>query len=389
MKRSGWHIFFQILLWLFTVIAIVGLSLACFAGNIEPSHAKGLSLFILTMPVWLTLWFIITILDALWCRKALVFCILAFIACAHAIWEYFPLNVLPPSEKKYSACPKFTLLTYNVSAFKDLQDVYPGDVNPCVSYIIRSNADIVCLQETDVTLTGTYAPFRITASQIDSINSIYPYRLIYGGYLTLLSKYPAESIHTPPVNEDSNSRWSRYPIGVFRINIEGLPVTLFNVHLRSYGLSARDKALYKNIAEGKEIAEAAEVSMTESYREIKNQIYHKVQDAAEKRAFEANVLGNYIEHFGGPNVIVAGDFNDVPGCYTLRRLDDYDLRQVYPEVGFGPLITFNADLFYFRIDHILYRGNLVPLSVSCGSLKCSDHYPLMATFAVTGNPPTD
>jgi len=37
---------------------------------------------------------------------------------------------------------------------------------------------------------------------------------------------------------------------------------------------------------------------------------------------------------------------------------------------------------YFGIDHILYRGDLHPLSMHRGGLRSSDHYPLIATFYV-------
>lgn len=381
--RSKWFIFGQWVLWIFTIIIILGLLMACFGGNFKPSELKGVSLFLLTMPVWLILFIIISALDLVWCRKAFVFCVLAFIACISAICNYFPLNIIGPSHSKYSECPKFTLLTYNIASFYDMEKEYPGGVNPTVSYIIKTNADVVCLQETEVTLDRPFASYHITAEQIDTIASMYPYRILYGGFLTLLSKYPAEAIHTPAVTNDPKQKWRAYPIGIFRINIEGLPVTLFNVHLQSYGLSAKDKALYKNIAEGKEIAEVAEGSVRNSLSDIKHRILNKVEDAAIKRAEEADILCNYIEHFGGPNVIVAGDFNDVPGCYTLRRLADLKLKEVYPSIGFGPMITFHADMFYFRIDHILWRGNLEPLRIVRSSIKHSDHYPLLATFAVT------
>lgn len=383
-KRSRWYYFGQAVLWILTVISIIGLVLACFGGNFNPANAKGISLFILTLPAWIVLWFIVAALNAIWCRKALIFSILTFVACANAIWDYCPLNLFGPSTKKYAKCEKFTLLTYNVASFKDQNNNYPDGLNPTMSYIIRQNADVVCLQETEVPGTGPFKLYHIEASQVDSLNRLYPYRMVYGGFLTVLSKYPVEAIHTPRLTDDPYHKWRQYPIGLFRLNIEGTPVTLFNVHLQSYGLSLDDKKLYKDISDGKEIAEAAESrNVKESLREIRRQIFSKVHDAGVKRAFEAETLCKYIEKFGGPNVIVAGDFNDVPGCYTLRRLDDLSLKQVYPELGFGPMITFNADRFYFRIDHILYRGNLQPLHIRRGSTKSSDHYPLICTFAIT------
>lgn len=380
------YILGQWVLWTLTVISVVGLLLACFGGCIRPEEMRGVPIMILTLPVWLVLWFIIAAMDALWCRKALIICILAFIACANAIWNFCPLNLFGPSEKKYEGCPRFTLLTYNICSFMIQDKNYEGEVNPTVSFIIKTNADIVCLQETDVNLSGPFNRYKITSEQIDSINKMYPYRLVYGHFLTLLSKYPAEAIHTPPLDSNPKQRWRNYPIAIFRVNIEGTPITLFDVHMQSYELTNSDKAIYKNIADGKEIVDAVEGnSLRSQFSKIRHHILHKVQDAAVKRAEQADALARYVEKFGGPNVIIAGDFNDVPGCYTLNLLEDYDFHQVYPKVGFGPMITFNADMFYFRIDHVLYRGCLEPLRMVRGSTKSSDHYPVLVTFAINEN----
>ena len=382
-KRSAWRVVLNVFLWLLSLAVIIGMCLACFGGNFDPQRYGFLAVFELTLPIWLIGLLVVTLLDVFWCRKAFVFCVLTFIACANAIWDYSPLNIRFTSNTKYASCPKFTLLTYNVMNFEQYDGIYPDDYNPTIQYIIKKNADIVCLQETGSGIEKPRAKSHITAEQLDTLYRMYPYRLLYGKYLTLLSKYPAESMHTPPIVYKSPSNKDLYPIGVFRVNIEGTPVTLFNVHLQSYSLTNEDKALYKNLAEGKEIAEVAEGNARSSLQTIKAHILRKVKTAYEKRGIEADALCRYIEKFGGLNVIVAGDFNDVPGCYTIRELEDYGLKQVYPRVGFGPMITYNADMFYFRIDHVLYRGEMEPLSLSRGNDKFSDHYPLTVTFALT------
>ncbi len=48
----------------------------------------------------------------------------------------------------------------------------------------------------------------------------------------------------------------------------------------------------------------------------------------------------------GGNVIVCGDFNDVPGCRALRILESAGLTDAYAELGLGPTITFNASHFF-------------------------------------------
>jgi endonuclease/exonuclease/phosphatase (EEP) superfamily protein YafD len=56
------------------------------------------------------------------------------------------------------------------------------------------------------------------------------------------------------------------------------------------------------------------------------------------------------------------------------------MKQVYTEVCTGPDITFYANRFYFRIDHVLYRGALSPVRQERGKVKYSDHYPVLTRF---------
>ncbi len=357
-------------LWILTVIAALGLIAASFGGNISPDEIKGICLMVMTFPAWLLLMAGVTVLDILWCRKALVVCVLTFIACASAIWEFTPLNITRPSLEKYEGNPRFTFLTYNVANFNDLSGNTSQGYNPTISFILKTNADVVNLQE-----ATALTPDRsrdITAAQLDSIHNVYPYYLLCGHGQALLSKYPAEIIHTQATNKPGNE------VAVFRLNIEGELITIINVHLQSYGLTPSDKELYKDITK----LDEQDGGLKSTLKDVKSSLLNKIQSAASQRRLDTEQVCSYIEHLGGPNVIVAGDFNDVPGCYSLRRLADYNMRQVYPELGFGPTVTYNADRFYFRIDHILYRGDLKPLRMSRGSLRVSDHYPLIATFAI-------
>lgn len=367
-KNSFWHTTSLILLWLLTIIACAGLIAASYGGNIAPDAIKGICLMVMTFPAWLLLMVLATVLDILWCRKALVLCLFTYIACASAIWEYSPLNIRKPSLDKYAKDPIVTFLTYNVTQFNNLSGTHTDGYNATVSYILKVNADIVNLQE------ASLGNAQIPAEQMDSLHKAYPYILQYSESQALLSKYPAESIHTPGQNNRPGNE-----VAIFRLNIEGEQITLINVHLQSYGLTDTDKELYKDITK----LDDQDGGLKNTIKDVRHTLLAKIQNAVVQRKLDTERVCSYIDHFGGPNVIVAGDFNDVPGCYALRRLAEYKMHEAYSELGFGPMITFNADRFYFRIDHVLYRGALKPLRMSRGNLKLSDHYPLLVTFAVT------
>ena len=71
---------------------------------------------------------------------------------------------------------------------------------------------------------------------------------------------------------------------------------------------------------------------------------HAHVGGSEHRGVHAGVQRLYrvfcglIRHYGGPNVIVCGDFNDVPGSYPVRSFADAGFQSVYPKIGFGPII---------------------------------------------------
>ena len=378
-STSIWRRIERGILWGLTILASLGLIVASYGGEVNPASVKGICLMVMTFPAWALLMLLATLMDLLWCRKALVLCVLVWIACAQPLVNFMPMNILPLRESKYAGDPKFTFLTYNVTNFQDLSDSYPDSINPTISYILKVNADVVNLQEAPVVTPNR--KFHITPEQVDSLYRAYPYILHYAKDQTLLSKYPAEPIHTP-----MDSVAKRGVLAVYRLDIEGTPVTLINVHLQSYGLKPSDKALYREITDLKD----PDGNIKSTLLDVKSELLSKIQAAAVLRAGHTQRVCNYIERFGGPNVIVAGDFNDVPGCYALRRLAEYDMKEVWPHVGFGPMITFHADRFYFRIDHVLYRGALEPLRMTRDKVKYSDHYPLLTTFALTsGNDRSD
>ncbi|MBP3535598.1 MAG: endonuclease/exonuclease/phosphatase family protein, partial [Muribaculaceae bacterium] len=116
-----------------------------------------------------------------------------------------------------------------------------------------------------------------------------------------------------------------------------------------------------------------------SYERVRKQLIDKLYGAFSHRAWQAKMLRSYIEQLGG-DAIVCGDFNDIPGCRTIHILEQIGMKDAYSELATGPTITFNAPHFYFRIDHVLWRGNFRAVDIERGNVASSDHYPLLTTF---------
>ena len=82
------------------------------------------------------------------------------------------------------------------------------------------------------------------------------------------------------------------------------------------------------------------------------------------------------------NVIVCGDMNDVSASHVYRLIAGDDLVDAWADVGLGYGQTYNRHGLCYRIDHILYRGELRALRAKRIKGGSSDHYPLMVTFDI-------
>ena len=82
------------------------------------------------------------------------------------------------------------------------------------------------------------------------------------------------------------------------------------------------------------------------------------------------------------NVIVCGDMNDVPTSYVYRVIRGKDLRDAWYDVGMGYAYTYNRHHLRYRIDQVLYRGDVRALEAERVIGGSSDHYPMMVTFDI-------
>jgi len=365
-KVNMWTRALRCVVMLLSVSVVITLTVSGYAGNVSPLQHGGMwGIFPLAFPLALLAAVLMLIVDILVYRRAALIVLVGLLAAGGPILSFFPLNISSP--KAPEGAERFKILTYNVLNLQPQN----GDTitpNPMLQYVIASDADIVCLQEAVPIVPK--ASLGITREQADMLHSRYPYIIIGGaGSQAILSKYPTEVIHLD-VNKNT------FPSGdlaAFRLTLpSGKLISVFNVHLHSFSLTETDRELYRNLTDLKK----------ENIHEVKNQLWNKLSDAAVGRAREVQQMMRWLRQYGGPDVIVCGDFNDVADCYAIRTLADTGFRSVYPAIGFGPMITYNANRFYFCIDHVLYRGSLQALNISKGRLRASDHYPLTVEFAV-------
>ncbi len=291
----------------------------------------------------------------------------ALIASFPTLKNYFPLNFGSKDNNPDDAATSFKLMTYNVCNLTDFTAPdNPSPINPTLSFILSQEPDIAALQECATFTTSTSAS--VSTAQLDSLYARYPYRSNGAEGQAILSKFPFREIrlHYRPAQGFQVRAYSVYaPTDTF---------TLFNMHLKSIGLNHEDKELYRDITKGK----TEGTPLRSELKEIRHSLIGKLSEAFRQRAVQAEKVKELVDSIGG-KVIVCGDFNDVPLCYAIRTIESAGLKDAYTQAALGYAVTFHADRFYFRIDHILYRG-FTPSNVKRITTPHSDHYPLTAVF---------
>lgn len=343
---------------------------AGYSGLINPEITAIPAILALTFPIWIMLTVLALAVTLCLYRVMAIIPGATILLCLSPILSNMPLNLFNEPHIDKDGSRTFTLLSYNTMALlnsnnpSDAANAYPPEcaMNPTLSFIINSGADIVCLAEYPRHLTPQPG-LRITSAQVDSIDSIYPHK-VANDYETIYSKYPMYPIEP---NYPPGDPYPAYLPAV--VDIMGRKTLVVCVHLASFALDAEDRMVAHELVSGKtELSNA------------KQMLLPKLALAFTRRAAQADSIRTLIDRTGLRNVIVSGDFNDVPGCYAIRQLSRNDMLSSFDVAGRGMINTFHAYHFYFHIDHTLYRGGMEAIGFERPDFDNSDHYPIITTF---------
>ncbi len=349
---------------------------AAYGGKVDPETSTIPAILAMTFPGWVILTLLTLVFD-LWLFRRMSFIpLVTIIACLAPILSFSPLNFstvkLTPQQEKES----FTLMSYNVFGLVDFNDfshwnktheqlkheTRAGIVNPTLSFIINEAPDIACLQEFPPAIPNPTN--HISTQQMDSIYAIFPHRTGVNGE-NVYSRFPLYPIDLR--QPESDYCW----FGAAMVHIMGHKTLVVSVHFQSIGLNSEDKALFHELTEGEGATKV---------KEVKQQLLGKLSHAFKERAKQATLLREQIDSLNVENVIIAGDFNDIPDCYALRILAQEDFKSAFAIAGCGPTYTYHGNRFFFNIDHILYRGKMHAVSYKRQKEGNSDHYPLEVKF---------
>ena len=335
-----------------------------YGGYVNPSVIPAAALVAMMFPVFMLL-SVATLVALIIVRRRLALVpVVSILLSLPSLLVYCPLNFgHAPSEKEASR--SFKVMTYNALNWTDysyegLDTVTP---NASVQLVLDADPDILCLQECSGPTLHTPG---VTPGLLDEFFKRYPYvERVPTSSLTIYSKFPITRL----VDNDRFSETADY--ACYRLNVRGRLLTLYNVHLQSIGLSPEDKALYREITDGR--TEVGEINR------VRDNIFSKLYAAFINRSRQAQSLRSFVDNRKG-DIIVCGDFNDIPGCYAVREVKGSDMSDAFYDAGTGPSVSYRAGRFYFRIDHMLYRGDFHAINSQRIRGGLSDHYPIITTF---------
>ena len=197
----------------------------------------------------------------------------------------------------------------------------------------------------------------------------YPYLYNSPEGLNIMSKYPftTEPLCDPRYSRSAlgyNRETTAYLARAYDLQLpSGKQLRLVDFRLQSYHLSFGKNP---NIRISPDVKPSAIERMRRSFA-------LRGDDAASLRqALDASP----------ENLIVCGDMNDVSASYVYRIIRGADLKDAWAETARGYGHSFNRHNLPYRIDQILYRGDVRALEAERIKGGSSDHYPIMATFDI-------
>ena len=361
MSLKTLKIAFHFLVFIANIVAAIILLLSAFSDRVPPEKSIILSYMGLFFPFF-CFFILCFIIYWLFLKKwnFLLVNLITILICWGSVHRYFPLHF---QTKEIPTENTIKVLTYNVMSF-GFHPHTKEDPNEILDYIAKSDADIVCLQE----YFESKSEKHLTIGKIRKALSMYPYYNAsfsntnnhYKSGIAIFSKYPISKSRKIKYESENNSS------SIHEIKINGKKLTLINNHLESFKLTSEDKSKYSEFIKN---------PGTDLLDGIKGSFQQKLGPAFTIRAKQARKIKEEIEKAKTDYILVCGDFNDTPISYAHRTIQG-KLHDAFAKSGSGLGVTYNRNVFRFRIDHILYSSNMKSFNCTVDKVYYSDHHPV-------------
>lgn len=341
------------------VLAAVALWACCYTTTVEPEIHPRLSLVGLVFPfillanlAFIPIWMIVK-LKRCWIPIVLILPVIGYVL------DYCPVNV---QREVPSDCIK--LLTWNSDNYgRELGD-RDSARNLTREYIRNCDADIICLQESNI---GA----KITQPLYDYTDSAGYERATYLG-MVLLTRF--HIINSDTIHYESYVQGTRSHNGSMWFELEyfGDTILLVMNHLESFRLDHESRQEYNDMLESIEDMGYENIKQTGLF------LSDKMIQSEALRGPQTDSLCAFIDRHKGRPILMCGDFNDTPISFTYQQISKR-LKNAYRESGRGVGISYNQKGFWVRIDHLFVSSHWQTYKTYIDkSIDVSDHYPLVS-----------
>lgn len=366
MERSERGIFGKLLVFVLTILALIGLvamALSVLNAYVNPKHFIWTTLFGLAF--WEVLIFnivVLVLLLLLWSKKAWI-SILAMLVAIPGINKSYSFG------SKEEADNSIRVMSYNVHMFKHIDGKTDSEdfANQMANQVRDQNPDILCCQEFAAFKSGVSRPKCIEDfAESCGFQYIYYNRKSNFGGNVVFSKYPITKVD----EESGFGQENTYGVMVTVDAGEKGKFHVANVHLLSYMITDTEIDLLINSTDKKDDLDT-----------IGKTVLHKLSYAFQRRSDELKNVLTTMPPVSGP-IIMCGDFNEPPLSYNYRQMQKAGFVDTFTKVGRGIKPTYAGKLPLLRIDYIWANNDVKPLNFKRLRYKASDHYPIMLDFAI-------
>ena len=366
MERSERGIFGKLLVFVLTILALIGLvamALSVLNAYVNPKHFIWTTLFGLAF--WEVLIFnivVLVLLLLLWSKKAWI-SILAMLVAIPGINKSYSFG------SKEEADNSIRVMSYNVHMFKHIDGKTASEdfANQMANQVRDQNPDILCCQEFAAFKSGVSRP-KCIEDFAESCGFKYVYynrKSNFGGNV-VFSKYPITKVD----EESGFGQENTYGVMVTVDAGEKGKFHVANVHLLSYMITDTEIDLLINSTDKKDNLDT-----------IGKTVLHKLSYAFQRRSDELKNVLTTMPPVVGP-IIMCGDFNEPPLSYNYRQMQKAGFVDTFTKVGRGIKPTYAGKLPLLRIDYVWANDKVRPLNFKRLRYKASDHYPIMLDFSL-------
>ena len=344
----------------YQIIGAINLVVVCimclmgYAGHFNTISHPTLELLSLAFPFPLLVNLLFLLFWLIFNVRYAVIPLVGMLLCFSPIRAYCPINLkhdVPEGSLK--------VLSFNVHNYYFEKN---GTYN-AAEYVIKSDADIVCLQETNPRGRNN------TEKVHEYLLRTYPYGMVNkkqgGERMAFYSKFPILW------HEDLQVESKHNMCTAYCIKIQEDSVLVVNCHLESIGLVSKEKEEFREFVERK------------NKTIDKKSLAHKLMAAGVIRARQMQSVARYIRKHPGMSVILCGDFNDSPNS-RANYIIGKQLNNCYTSTGNGLGFTYKSNFMYFRIDNIYCSDDFKPYRCLVDSkINASDHSPVICWMKKT------